>query len=106
MTTLNTDGKKPFRSGRPVYPVDRVGLAGYLRTFRYSWCVEGDVTAPKDVQGANGIAPVENNIKGEGNNESDGYIDLDTDDCSDTASISSGASTGSTGPSLIRLFFP
>ncbi|XP_076068516.1 (E3-independent) E2 ubiquitin-conjugating enzyme UBE2O isoform X2 [Oratosquilla oratoria] len=30
-------------------------------------------------------------------NDSDGFIDVDTDDCSDTASISSGASTGSQG---------
>lgn len=59
---------------------------------------EGDVMAAKEVQGADATALVENNIKEEGgNNDSDGYIDLDTDDCSDTASISSGASTGSTG---------
>lgn len=62
------------------------------------------MTAAKEVQGADGATPVENNIKEEGNNESDGYIDLDTDDCSDTASISSGASTGSTGELFIRLF--
>ncbi|XP_063888903.1 (E3-independent) E2 ubiquitin-conjugating enzyme UBE2O-like isoform X1 [Scylla paramamosain] len=57
---------------------------------------EGDVTAIKDVEGADGGIPMENN-KEDGTNDSDGYIDVDTDDCSDTASISSGASTGSTG---------
>lgn len=68
------------------------------------WCLEGDVIAAKEVQGADATALPENNIKEEGgNNESDGYIDLDTDDCSDTASISSGASTGSTGWLFISL---
>lgn len=61
------------------------------------WCLEGDVVAIKEVQGADGTTPAETNIKEEGSNDSDGYIDVDTDDCSDTASISSGASTGSTG---------
>lgn len=55
--------------------------------------------AIKDVQGADGGTPVEN-IKEEGSIDSDGFIDVDTDDCSDTASISSGASTGSTGELL------
>lgn len=59
---------------------------------------------PKEAQGADGTALVENNIKEEGNNDSDGYVDVDTDDCSDTASISSGASTGSTGGSFTVLF--
>ena len=31
------------------------------------------------------------------NTDSDGFVDIDTDDCSDTASVSSGTSTGSTG---------
>lgn len=61
--------------------------------------LDGDVTAIKDVEGADGGIPVENN-KEDGTNDSDGYIDVDTDDCSDTASISSGASTGSTGELL------
>lgn len=63
----------------------------------FNWCSEGDVIALKEAQGADGSTPVENHVKEEGNNDSDGYIDIDTDDCSDTASISSGASTGSTG---------
>ncbi|KAK7079276.1 E2/E3 hybrid ubiquitin-protein ligase ube2o [Halocaridina rubra] len=35
--------------------------------------------------------------KGDDLVDSDGFVDLDTDDCSDTASVSSGASTGSIG---------
>ncbi|XP_069958652.1 (E3-independent) E2 ubiquitin-conjugating enzyme UBE2O isoform X5 [Cherax quadricarinatus] len=54
-----------------------------------------EVPALEDIQGAEGGVLLENNKEDSG--ESDGYIDLDTDDCSDTASISSGASTGSLG---------
>lgn len=57
---------------------------------------EADVAAIQDVQGAVGGVPLENS-KEEDLADSDGFIDIDTDDCSDTASVSSGASTGSLG---------
>ncbi|XP_045602323.2 (E3-independent) E2 ubiquitin-conjugating enzyme UBE2O isoform X2 [Procambarus clarkii] len=55
---------------------------------------EIQVTVLQDVVGAEGGVSLENS-KEDYKADSDGYIDLDTDDCSDTASISSEASTGS-----------
>ncbi|XP_042893465.1 (E3-independent) E2 ubiquitin-conjugating enzyme-like isoform X2 [Penaeus japonicus] len=46
--------------------------------------------------GAEGGLPAEDDTK-DYNADSDGYIDVDTDEFSDTASVSSGASTGSVG---------
>ncbi|ROT81302.1 Ubiquitin-conjugating enzyme E2 O, partial [Penaeus vannamei] len=46
--------------------------------------------------GAEGGLPADDDTK-DYNADSDGYIDVDTDEFSDTASISSGASTGSVG---------
>ncbi|XP_042236826.1 (E3-independent) E2 ubiquitin-conjugating enzyme UBE2O-like isoform X3 [Homarus americanus] len=57
---------------------------------------ESNTAVCKEVRGAEGGVPRENS-KDDDTADSDGYIDLDTDDCSDTASISSGASTGSLG---------
>ncbi|XP_068204113.1 (E3-independent) E2 ubiquitin-conjugating enzyme UBE2O isoform X3 [Palaemon carinicauda] len=55
-----------------------------------------DTSTSNGIQGAvGGIA--DDDTKGGETPDSDGFIDLDTDDCSDTASISSGASTGSIG---------
>ncbi|KAG0729200.1 (E3-independent) E2 ubiquitin-conjugating enzyme UBE2O [Chionoecetes opilio] len=69
------------------------------RSFRCSFPTneDTDVVAVKDAQGADGGTGLEHIKQGGGCNDSDGFIDVDTDDCSDTASISSGASTGSTG---------
>lgn len=53
--------------------------------------------------GAEGGLPADDDTK-DYNADSDGYIDVDTDEFSDTASISSGASTGSVGECLLMLF--
>lgn len=76
-------------------------MAVCVKYFHKIMCLhlEFEVTVIKDVEGADGGIPLENN-KEDTTNDSDGYIDVDTDDCSDTASISSGASTGSTGELL------
>ncbi|XP_066952267.1 (E3-independent) E2 ubiquitin-conjugating enzyme UBE2O-like [Macrobrachium rosenbergii] len=55
-----------------------------------------DTSTSNGILGAVG-GIVDEDTKGEETPDSDGFIDLDTDDCSDTASISSGASTGSIG---------
>lgn len=53
--------------------------------------------------GAEGGLPADDDTK-DFNADSDGYIDVDTDEFSDTASVSSGASTGSVGQYLLMLF--